>query len=199
MELFLRSPYISMSQCLSTVTTFSFCQQHIQVLLFCFAGKRNSNLLWSRRWNMQCRTNLHFENVPGFVELEVNYIHQFHINTPLSELLNFCTLWDNTNWKKLLKQIFRVCSTHWSTNFLLNKMWEFSSNYTLKKPQCLSITKKTWLMLFRKIVAVLSDNHSKPKNTLCGQNSVTENGSTWLIHVLPSFKDIKYHILKELC
>jgi hypothetical protein len=33
------------------------------------------------------------------------------------------------------------------------------------------ITKINWLMLFNEIIDVYSKNHTKPTNTLCGQNA----------------------------
>jgi hypothetical protein len=40
-----------------------------------------------------------------------------------------------------------------------------------KKTQHFTITKINWLMLFREIIAVYSENHTRPINTLCGQNA----------------------------
>jgi hypothetical protein len=42
---------------------------------------------------------------------------------------------------------------------------------TSKKTQRLSIARIDWLMLFREIIAVYSENHIKTTNTLCGQNN----------------------------
>jgi hypothetical protein len=36
-------------------------------------------------------------------------------------------------------------------------------------PFCVSITKPNWLMLFKEIIAVYSENHTKHTNTLCGK------------------------------
>jgi hypothetical protein len=41
-----------------------------------------------------------------------------------------------------------------------------------KGTQCVSITTINWLMMFKEIIAVYCENHTKPKNTLCGQNEV---------------------------
>jgi uracil DNA glycosylase len=40
---------------------------------------------------------------------------------------------------------------------------------TSKKTQRVSVTKINWLMLFSKIIAVCSANHTKPTNILWGQ------------------------------
>jgi hypothetical protein len=37
--------------------------------------------------------------------------------------------------------------------------------------QRVPITKISFLVLFREIIAVYSENHTKPINTLCGQNA----------------------------
>jgi hypothetical protein len=46
-----------------------------------------------------------------------------------------------------------------------------NSGRTSKKTQHVSITKINYLMLFKEIIAVYSENHMKPINTLCGQNA----------------------------
>jgi hypothetical protein len=46
---------------------------------------------------------------------------------------------------------------------------------TSKKTQRVSITMINWLMLFRKIIAIYSENHMKPINTLYGQNTEQMN------------------------
>jgi hypothetical protein len=33
------------------------------------------------------------------------------------------------------------------------------------------MTTISWLMLFKKIIALYSENHTKPLNTICGQNA----------------------------
>jgi hypothetical protein len=40
---------------------------------------------------------------------------------------------------------------------------------TAKKTQHFTITKINWLTLFKEIIAVYSENRTKPMNTLCGQ------------------------------
>jgi hypothetical protein len=42
---------------------------------------------------------------------------------------------------------------------------------TAKKTQPVSITKISWLMLCKEIIAVYSENHTKYINTLCEQNA----------------------------
>jgi hypothetical protein len=42
---------------------------------------------------------------------------------------------------------------------------------TSKKTQPITITKISWLMLFKEIIAVYSEKHMKPINKICGQNA----------------------------
>jgi hypothetical protein len=42
---------------------------------------------------------------------------------------------------------------------------------TAKKTPHVSITKISWLVLLREIIAVCIENHTKPINTVCGQNA----------------------------
>jgi hypothetical protein len=47
------------------------------------------------------------------------------------------------------------------------------------------MTTITWLILFREIIPVYSENHMKPINTLCGQNAELLNvkvGGTYSYH-----------------
>jgi hypothetical protein len=44
-----------------------------------------------------------------------------------------------------------------------------------KTSQHISMTTVNWLMLFKEIIAVYSENHAKPINTLCGHNSELSN------------------------
>jgi hypothetical protein len=46
-----------------------------------------------------------------------------------------------------------------------------NSARTAKKKQHFTITKISWLLLFKEIIAVYSENRRKPIRTLCGQNS----------------------------
>jgi hypothetical protein len=41
----------------------------------------------------------------------------------------------------------------------------------MKKTQHFFITKTSWLMQFKEIITVYSENCAKPINTLCGQNA----------------------------
>jgi CRISPR/Cas system-associated protein Csm6 len=53
---------------------------------------------------------------------------------------------------------------------------------TALKTQHFTITKINWLTLFRKIIAVYSENHTKPLNTMCGQNAellIVKAGGTY--------------------
>jgi hypothetical protein len=43
--------------------------------------------------------------------------------------------------------------------------------HTAKKTQHFTITKTKWLMLFRKMIAVYSESHTKPINTLYEKNA----------------------------
>jgi hypothetical protein len=49
---------------------------------------------------------------------------------------------------------------------------------TSKRTPHFTITKISWLMLFKEIIAVHSENHAKPINTKC---SITECQSRWFI------------------
>jgi hypothetical protein len=42
---------------------------------------------------------------------------------------------------------------------------------TAKKTPHFTITKINWLTLFKEVIAVYSENHTKPINVLCGQNA----------------------------
>jgi hypothetical protein len=54
---------------------------------------------------------------------------------------------------------------------------EMLSVRTSKRTSNFAITKINWLMLFKEIIAVYSENHAKP-NTKC---SITDCQSTWFI------------------
>jgi len=49
---------------------------------------------------------------------------------------------------------------------------------TSKRTPHFTITKINWLMLFKEIIAVYSENHAKPVNTKC---SITDCRSRWFI------------------
>jgi hypothetical protein len=49
---------------------------------------------------------------------------------------------------------------------------------TSKRTPNFTITKINWLMLFKEIIAVYSENHAKPINTKC---SITDCQSRWFI------------------
>jgi hypothetical protein len=52
---------------------------------------------------------------------------------------------------------------------------------TSKKTQHF-ITEISWLMLFKEIITVYSEDHTKPTDTLCGQNAeflIVREGSTY--------------------
>jgi hypothetical protein len=56
---------------------------------------------------------------------------------------------------------------------------------TAKKTQHFTITKINWLTLFKEIIAVYSENHMKPIDTLCGQNTellIVKVGGTYGYH-----------------
>jgi hypothetical protein len=52
------------------------------------------------------------------------------------------------------------------------------SVHTSKRTPHFTITKTNWLMLFKEIIAVYSENHAKPINTKC---SINDCQSRWFI------------------
>jgi hypothetical protein len=42
---------------------------------------------------------------------------------------------------------------------------------TAKKTQHLTITETSWIMLVKETVAVYTENHTKPTNSVCRQNT----------------------------
>jgi hypothetical protein len=52
--------------------------------------------------------------------------------------------------------------------------------FPLQRKQRVCIKKISWSMLFREITVVYSENHRKPINTLCGQNTVIEWKNRWV-------------------
>jgi hypothetical protein len=65
----------------------------------------------------------------------------------------------------------------------LNKTKKCS--YYLKETLHVSMTTINWLILFRKIIAVYSENHTKSMNSLCGQNAellIVKVGGTYSYH-----------------
>jgi hypothetical protein len=61
---------------------------------------------------------------------------------------------------------------------------------TSKKTQRLSMTQINWLMPFREITAVFSENHTKPIDIHRGQNSVANCQSKWYIHLALGLKGL---------
>jgi iron-sulfur cluster repair protein YtfE (RIC family) len=55
-------------------------------------------------------------------------------------------------------------------NTLDNGVNPLKNEATSRKTQRFSITKISWLMLFREIIAVYSEKHTEPINKLCEQN-----------------------------
>jgi hypothetical protein len=56
---------------------------------------------------------------------------------------------------------------------------------TSKRTPHFTITKINWLILFKEIIAVYTENHTKPKkNTLCEQNAefIVKAGGTYIYH-----------------
>jgi hypothetical protein len=56
---------------------------------------------------------------------------------------------------------------------------------TSKKTQYFTIANINWLMLFKEIIAVHSENHMKPVRSLCGQNKdllIVKAGGTYSYH-----------------
>jgi hypothetical protein len=60
----------------------------------------------------------------------------------------------------------------------LNKMQPTNLAHTSERTPNFTITKIKWLMLFKEIIAVCSENHTKPVNTKC---SITDCQSRWFI------------------
>jgi hypothetical protein len=61
----------------------------------------------------------------------------------------------------------------------------FNNSVPTAKKTKVSISKISWLMLFREIIAVYPENHTKPINTFCGQSAelLTINAvSTYTYH-----------------
>jgi hypothetical protein len=59
------------------------------------------------------------------------------------------------------------------------------SDQTANKTQLVTMTTINWLMLCREIIADYCENHTKPINTLCGQNAELLNviaSSTYSYH-----------------
>jgi hypothetical protein len=59
---------------------------------------------------------------------------------------------------------------------------------TSKRTPDFTITKINWLMLFKEIIAVYSENHTKPINTKC---SITDCKSRWLIWLPLGLKGLR--------
>jgi hypothetical protein len=56
---------------------------------------------------------------------------------------------------------------------------------TPKKTQYFSITEVSWWVLFREIINVFSEDHTKPINTFCGQSAevlIVKTGGTYSYH-----------------
>jgi hypothetical protein len=56
---------------------------------------------------------------------------------------------------------------------------------TAKKTQHFSITKTSWSILFKEIIAIYSGNYTKPINTFCGQKGellIIKSGGTYSYH-----------------
>jgi hypothetical protein len=53
-----------------------------------------------------------------------------------------------------------------------------NSVHTSKRTPHFTITKINWLMLFKEVIAVYSENHAKPISTKC---SITDSQSRWFI------------------
>jgi hypothetical protein len=70
----------------------------------------------------------------------------------------------------VFSQTEHTCSYHLSIEAEAQSKYYLISVRVVKKARA-SITKITRLMLFKKIIAIYSENHIKRINTLCGQNS----------------------------
>jgi hypothetical protein len=61
-----------------------------------------------------------------------------------------------------------------------------------KKIQCISITKISWFILFRKVIIICSENHMKTINRLRGEDAQLLNVTAGGPSVLPlGFKELK--------
>jgi hypothetical protein len=81
---------------------------------------------------------------------------------------NYCLLGKTVNLKSVVFQ--DVTALINPLKLKLGKIIFKHSVRTAKKTQHFTITKTDWLMLFKEIIAVCSENHTKPTNTLCGHN-----------------------------
>jgi hypothetical protein len=59
-----------------------------------------------------------------------------------------------------------------------------------KKTQRFFVTKISWLMLFKEIIADCSENHTKHINKYSGQNRVTDGYSWWYICLPLGFRGL---------
>jgi hypothetical protein len=91
--------------------------------------------------------------------------------------------WSSTNleykflfWRNTSAYVFFVTIV-WVTLWSLKLIQIIFKNWVLttEEIQHTSITRINWLMLFREIIAVCSENHMKPISTLCGQNEESVN------------------------
>jgi hypothetical protein len=64
---------------------------------------------------------------------------------------------------------------------------------TSKKIQPITITKISWLMLFREIIVVYSENLMKPTNKLCGQNAALLIIKAGGAYSIADFKGLRYN------
>jgi hypothetical protein len=68
-------------------------------------------------------------------------------------------------------------------------IWIFKNSVrTAKKTQLFTITKISWLTLFEEIIAVCTENNTKPINTKC---RVTDCWSSWYVQLPLGFKGLK--------
>jgi hypothetical protein len=59
---------------------------------------------------------------------------------------------------------------------------------TSKRTPHFTITKINWLMLFKEVIAVYSENHTKPINT---KRNITDSQSRWFIELPFGVKGLK--------
>jgi hypothetical protein len=75
------------------------------------------------------------------------------------------------------------CSNHFNPLKLKLVLIIFKHSFhASKKTQPISITRINWLMMFKEIITVYSENHMKPINILCGQNEelmIVKSGSKY--------------------
>jgi hypothetical protein len=71
-----------------------------------------------------------------------------------------------------------------------------NSVHTSKRTPHFTITLISWLMLFKEIIAVHSEEHTKPMHIKC---SITECKSRWFIQLPLGLKELRYEEVADSC